>query len=318
MDHAPSIEYVPDEQEGYKLYQASGKLKGRKAVITGGDSGIGQSTAVLFAMEGAEIFFTYLPEEEKDSNKTVELVEKYGGKAHKLAVDLTDKKNCQKTVDEAMNKMGAINILFNNHAYQMMVHEIKNLKEEQWEHTFNTNIHCTYLPIFISCISANVWQPSSISPNTHLSTCSAATPSSTMPASTPTLAAQTCSTTRPPRALSSPSRAALRTSSLLAVSGSIWWHLALCGHRSYRPQWTRMRSRGSLRRLAGLLSPARLLRAWCFWPAQTAVWCKGSVFTATVEVSRRRRGWCTKRVLAIVATTCQHSERLRRFPLPGA
>lgn len=142
MDPQPSIEHVPDEKGGYKLYQAAGKLKGRKALITGGDSGIGQSTAVLFAMEGcSDIFFQHLPEEKSDAKKTVELVEKYGAKAHTFAADLTDKNNCKRMVDEALSKMGAINILFNNHAYQMMIHDIHDLKEEQWEHTFNTNIH---------------------------------------------------------------------------------------------------------------------------------------------------------------------------------
>jgi NAD(P)-dependent dehydrogenase (short-subunit alcohol dehydrogenase family) len=132
---------VSDEKGGHKLYQAVGKLKGKKAVITGGDSGIGQATAVLFAMEGAEVFITYLDQEKSDADKTVKLVEKYGGKCHTLAVNLKDKNNCKKTIDEAINKMGAINILFNNHAYQMMINDIHDLSEDQWVHTFDTNIH---------------------------------------------------------------------------------------------------------------------------------------------------------------------------------
>jgi len=141
LDPQPSTEYIPTPEGGYKLYQAAGKLKGRKAVITGGDSGIGRATATLFAMEGADVFFTYLPEEEDDAKETTKLVEKYGQKAYSLAVDLKDKANCKKTIEQALEKMGAINILFNNHGYQMMVESINDLPEEQWEKTFATNIH---------------------------------------------------------------------------------------------------------------------------------------------------------------------------------
>ncbi|KAK3069627.1 hypothetical protein LTR53_011893 [Teratosphaeriaceae sp. CCFEE 6253] len=141
LDPQPAIEHVPDGKGGSKLYQAAGKLKGLKAVITGGDSGIGQSTATLFAMEGADVLITYLPEEEVDAQETVKLVEKYGQKCYTLAVDLRKRENCQKTIDEAMSKLGAINILFNNHAYQMMINDIHDLSEEQWLTTFDTNIH---------------------------------------------------------------------------------------------------------------------------------------------------------------------------------
>ncbi|PPJ52247.1 hypothetical protein CBER1_10518 [Cercospora berteroae] len=139
---APAISQVPDGKGGAKEYKASGKLEGKKALITGGDSGIGQSTAVLFAMEGAEIFFTYLSDQEKkDADQTVKLVEEKGGKAHAYQADLRSKDTCKKVVDTAREKMGAVNILFNNHAYQMMIDSILDLSEEQWENTFNTNIH---------------------------------------------------------------------------------------------------------------------------------------------------------------------------------
>ena len=123
------------------MYKAAGKLKGKKAVITGGDSGIGRATAILFAMEGADSFIAYLPDEEKDAQQTKKDVEKHGQKCHLYPTDLKKKENCKKIVDEAMEKMGAINILFNNHAYQMMVENILDLTEEQWEFTFDTNIH---------------------------------------------------------------------------------------------------------------------------------------------------------------------------------
>jgi NAD(P)-dependent dehydrogenase (short-subunit alcohol dehydrogenase family) len=110
-------------------------------LITGGDSGIGQATAILFAMEGADSFITYLPEEEKDAQQTKSHVESHGQKCYLHPANLKGKDACKKAVDEALKQMGAINILFNNHAYQMMVLDIQELSEEQWEHTFDTNIH---------------------------------------------------------------------------------------------------------------------------------------------------------------------------------
>ncbi len=94
-------------------------------------------------MEGADSFIAYLPEEEKDAQQTKSLVEKHGAKCHLYPTDLKDMNNCKKVVEEAVNKMGTINILFNNHAYQMMQHNILDLPEEQWIHTFDTNIHRT-------------------------------------------------------------------------------------------------------------------------------------------------------------------------------
>ena len=138
---APVVENVPTEDGGYQIYRAAGKLKGKKAIITGGDSGIGRSTAILFAMEGADSFIAYLPEEEKDAQQTKSYVEKHGAKCHLYPTNLKDKNNCKAVVDEALKAMGGINIVFNNHAYQMMITDIHDLSEDQWEHTFNTNIH---------------------------------------------------------------------------------------------------------------------------------------------------------------------------------
>ena len=138
---APAIDQIPDGKGGAKLYQAAGKLKGQKALITGGDSGIGRSTAVLFAMEGADVFFTYLASEKKDADETVRLVEEKGQKAYAYEADLTAKETCKKVIDTALEKLGAINILFNNHAFQMVQENILSLPEEQWEKTFATNIH---------------------------------------------------------------------------------------------------------------------------------------------------------------------------------
>jgi NAD(P)-dependent dehydrogenase (short-subunit alcohol dehydrogenase family) len=82
-----------------------------------------------------------LPEEEKDAQETKSIVEKYGGKCHLFPADIRSKENCQKVVDTAISKMGAINILVNNAAYQRMVDEIFDLPDEQWIQTFDTNVH---------------------------------------------------------------------------------------------------------------------------------------------------------------------------------
>ncbi len=125
----PQSEYIPTPEGGYQLYKAAGKLEGRKALITGGDSGIGRATAILFAMEGADSFIVYLPEEEKDAQETKKKVEEYGQKCHLMATDLTSRQNCKAVVETALEKMGTINILVNNAAYQMMVKDIKDLSE---------------------------------------------------------------------------------------------------------------------------------------------------------------------------------------------
>lgn len=92
-------------------------------------------------MEGCDSLIAYLPVEEDDAQETKKLVEQKGAKCHLIAVDLKDKEQCKKVVKEALDKMGAINILINNAAYQNMIEDIKDLPEEQWEFTFQTNIH---------------------------------------------------------------------------------------------------------------------------------------------------------------------------------
>lgn len=126
---------------GYQKYKAAGKLQGKKAVITGGDSGIGRATAILFAMEGADSTIAYLPEEEEDAQQTKKLVEEHGGKCYTIAADLRQLENCKKVCDFAIQQMGEVNILFNNCAFQMVVQDIDDLTFEQWHKTFDTNIH---------------------------------------------------------------------------------------------------------------------------------------------------------------------------------
>ncbi|KAI9835547.1 MAG: hypothetical protein M1819_001998 [Sarea resinae] len=137
----PTDTKVPTEDGGYQTYKAAGKLEGKKALITGGDSGIGRAIAILFAMEGADSFIVYLPHEEKDAQKTKEEVEQRGRKCYLHPTDLREQANCKKAVEDALEKMGGINILVNNAAFQMMKDDIFQLSEDQWLDTFNTNIH---------------------------------------------------------------------------------------------------------------------------------------------------------------------------------
>lgn len=141
LDPQPLPDHLPTPDGGSQLYKAAGKLEGKKAIITGGDSGIGRSIAILYAMEGADVFIAYLKQEEHDARETKERVEEKGRKCYLHTTDLRDRENCKKLVDEAIKQLGGVDILVNNAAYQMMVEDIKDLDEDQWIETFNTNIH---------------------------------------------------------------------------------------------------------------------------------------------------------------------------------
>ncbi len=129
LDPQPQCDHLPTADGGSQLYRAAGKLEGKKALVTGGDSGIGRSIAVLYAMEGADVMIAYLPQEEEDAQETKKKVEEKGRKCYLHSTDLTDRDNCKKLVDDAVEQMGGVDILVNNHAYQMMVEDIKDLSE---------------------------------------------------------------------------------------------------------------------------------------------------------------------------------------------
>ncbi|KAF7587515.1 hypothetical protein BBP40_007160 [Aspergillus hancockii] len=140
-DPKPVSTRIPTEDHGYQTYKAAGKLTGKRAIITGGDSGIGRAVAMLFAMEGASSLIVYRPEEEKDARETRKTIQGIGCDCHCLAVDVRKKENCRKVVDTALQCMGGIDILVNNAGFQNMVEDINSLDEDQWGHTFDTNIH---------------------------------------------------------------------------------------------------------------------------------------------------------------------------------
>jgi len=143
-DPKPTNTQLPTEDNGYQTYKAAGKLNGKRAIITGGDSGIGRAVAILYAMEGASSLITYLPEEESDAKETVRRVEEYGQKCFTIAVDLRDRSNCKEVVEKALESLGGIDVLVNNAGTQTMIEDIKDLTEDQWEETFATNIDSAF------------------------------------------------------------------------------------------------------------------------------------------------------------------------------
>jgi len=125
----PVNDQLPTEDGGYQLYKAAGKLAGKKALITGGDSGIGRAVAILYAMEGADSTIVYVPEEEKDALETQRLVKAKGQQAHLIPADLRSHQACKNVVEKARQDMGHINILVLNHGTQMMKEDITEVSE---------------------------------------------------------------------------------------------------------------------------------------------------------------------------------------------
>ena len=132
---------VPDH--GEKTYKGTGRLKGKKAVITGGDSGIGRAVAIAYAREGADVLISYL-EEHEDAEETKRLVEDAGRKAVLVAGDIQDAAHCRKIIEKAVSELGGIDILVNNAAHQASFKEIDDISDEEWELTFKVNIHAMF------------------------------------------------------------------------------------------------------------------------------------------------------------------------------
>ena len=122
------------------FYQGSGKLTGRIALITGGDSGIGRSVAVLFAREGADIAITYLSED-RDAEETQRLVEKEGRKCIALSGDVKNSSFCRKAVAAAVKRLGGLNVLVNNAAFQVHAPSLESLSERHFDETLKTNLY---------------------------------------------------------------------------------------------------------------------------------------------------------------------------------
>lgn len=143
----PGFESKLTPRPRYKAphYQGSGKLKNKVALITGGDSGIGRAVAVLFAREGADVAFTYLPAESKDARETLRAIEREGRSGLSIAGDLTDRKFSSDAVKQTVAALGRLDILVKNAAYQQHQKTIADVSEEQWDRTFKTNIYAYFL-----------------------------------------------------------------------------------------------------------------------------------------------------------------------------
>jgi hypothetical protein len=134
---------TPRPDHGEDSYKGSGRLQDKKAVITGGDSGIGRAVAIAYAREGADVLISYLCEQ-KDAEDTARLVEEAGRKAVLFPGDISSADHCRALVAKAVEEFGRIDILVNNAAHQDTFKSIDEISDEEWEHTFATNIHAMF------------------------------------------------------------------------------------------------------------------------------------------------------------------------------
>ena len=136
------LEYWNDEGTKPYLqeYKGQGLLKDKAVLITGADSGIGRSVAVLMAREGADVSFVYLPEEEKDAQDTKKMIEAAGRKTHLMALDVTSEANCRRAIDEHMKAFGKLSVLVNNSAMQEICNDLKDIDLGVVEKTYRTNV----------------------------------------------------------------------------------------------------------------------------------------------------------------------------------
>ena len=137
-------EMEPRPDYGYETYKGCGKLEGKKAVITGGDSGIGRAVALAFAREGADVLISYLEAEEADAEETARVVEEAGRRCVKVPADLSEEVRCEEVIRTAVEEFGRIDVLVNNAAHQMTVNGIADISTELLDRTFKTNIYAMF------------------------------------------------------------------------------------------------------------------------------------------------------------------------------
>jgi NAD(P)-dependent dehydrogenase (short-subunit alcohol dehydrogenase family) len=135
---------TPRPDHGEMSYKGSRRLAGRKALITGGDSGMGRAAAIAFAREGADVAFNYLPAEEPDAKEVVQLIEAEGRKAVPLPGDLRDETFCNKLVADAVRELGGLDILVSNAARQHAQDSILDISTQQFDDTFKTNVYAMF------------------------------------------------------------------------------------------------------------------------------------------------------------------------------
>lgn len=175
---------APNADHGEESYTGNGRLKDKAALITGADSGIGRAVAIAFAREGADLLLSFLPEEEDDARETAKFIEGAGRRVVLVAGDISKKKHCQKLVETATKRFGRLDILVNNAGFQRTYDDIADVPEDEFEHTFRTNVFGTF---FLSQAAAEVMPRGS----SIINTCSIQSyePSANLVAYAPTKAA---------------------------------------------------------------------------------------------------------------------------------
>lgn len=133
----------PKADHGEESYRGTGRLEGKSAIITGGDSDIGRAVAIAFAREGADILISYLCEEE-DARSTADWIEKAGRKAVLVAGDIADAHHCRAIAAAAAEELGGIDIIVNNAAHQMTYEALEDIPDEEWDRTFKVNVHAMF------------------------------------------------------------------------------------------------------------------------------------------------------------------------------
>jgi NAD(P)-dependent dehydrogenase (short-subunit alcohol dehydrogenase family) len=143
---APGLEaeMSPKPDYGADSYRGAGRLEGKAALITGGDSGIGRAVAVAFAREGADVLISYLEEEERDAQETAGAVEASGRRCVRVAGDIRDEAHCRRLVERAVSEFGKLDVLVNNAAFQMTHESIAEISSEEFDRTFRTNVYAMF------------------------------------------------------------------------------------------------------------------------------------------------------------------------------
>jgi len=134
----------PRADHGEESYRGSGRLKGRKALITGGDSGIGRAAAIAFAREGADVAINYLPAEEPDAREVVDIIRAAGRKAVAIPGDIKDETFCRQMVEKVAKDLGGLDILVNNAGRQIARESILDIRPEEFDETFKTNVYAMF------------------------------------------------------------------------------------------------------------------------------------------------------------------------------
>ena len=146
LTHPGRTADMGDEPDhGETSYRGSGRLEGKRAVITGGDSGIGRAVAIAFAREGADVLIAHLASEQDDADRTVRLVEEAGRRGVSVPCDLREEQECQRVVETAVRELGGIDVLVNNAAYQMaQPGGLADITTEQFDRVLKTNLYAMF------------------------------------------------------------------------------------------------------------------------------------------------------------------------------